>query len=218
MGFLDKAGLTKLWAKIKATFALKSHNHSASQITSGTFNTSRIPNLDASKITSGTFSNTLFSAPVRASGTYIFNCFRNTEVTANTGTSELSFYGSVIKDPVSHIISIKGFLQLRSAPVDLSSVFGFPIVNITQAVGITSSSKIKKRYVAGSAEFMTWNGTIYTRSSLNEFGGMCWINGDGYLQLCRYYNIDSGADGSWAWSTIGTNANVKIDIQVIYND
>ena len=46
------------WSEIESkpsTFTPSSHNHAASEITSGTFATARIPNLAASKITSGTF-------------------------------------------------------------------------------------------------------------------------------------------------------------------
>jgi len=44
-----------------STFAPSSHNHAASEITSGTFSTARIPGLGASKITSGTFANARIS-------------------------------------------------------------------------------------------------------------------------------------------------------------
>ena len=44
-----------------STFAPSSHNHAASEITSGTFSTARIPSLAASKITSGTLANARIS-------------------------------------------------------------------------------------------------------------------------------------------------------------
>lgn len=56
--YLDKAGLSYFWSKLKSRFDGKadaSHVHDAGDITSGTFGASRIPNLAASKITSGTF-------------------------------------------------------------------------------------------------------------------------------------------------------------------
>ncbi len=56
-----------------ATKADVSHTHAASDITSGTLDTARIPNLDASKITAGTLDparlpSSLFAAPVVSSG------------------------------------------------------------------------------------------------------------------------------------------------------
>jgi len=56
--YLDKAGLSYMWSKLKPLIEGKadaSHAHDAGEITSGTFNTARIPSLAASKITSGTF-------------------------------------------------------------------------------------------------------------------------------------------------------------------
>lgn len=44
-----------------STFAPSAHNHAASEITSGTFSTARIPSLAASKITSGTLANARIS-------------------------------------------------------------------------------------------------------------------------------------------------------------
>ena len=48
-------------ANVPTTFAPASHNHAASEITSGTFSTARIPGLGSSKITSGTFANARIS-------------------------------------------------------------------------------------------------------------------------------------------------------------
>jgi hypothetical protein len=55
------------WSEIESkpsTFAPSSHNHAASEITSGTFATARIPNLAASKITSGTLATARLDSSV----------------------------------------------------------------------------------------------------------------------------------------------------------
>ena len=43
MPYLDSSGASELWAKAKAYFALKSHTHGASAITSGTIAVARLP-------------------------------------------------------------------------------------------------------------------------------------------------------------------------------
>lgn len=90
---------------VPTTFAPSSHNHAASEITSGTLATARIPSLAASKITSGTFSASRIAhnsfdigdtipetgRSVHETGIYTFN--RNNG-TLGTGTS--SSYYSVL--------------------------------------------------------------------------------------------------------------------------
>ena len=85
--FLNKPGLSYLWSKLKALLAGKSdvgHTHAASDVTSGTFATARIPNLSATKITSGTL-------PVSRGGT------GNTSVdtTPTSGSTKMVTSGGV---------------------------------------------------------------------------------------------------------------------------
>ena len=43
MGYLDSTGLSRLVADAKTAFAAAAHGHSASEVTSGTFDVARIP-------------------------------------------------------------------------------------------------------------------------------------------------------------------------------
>jgi hypothetical protein len=54
-------GVYSSLSSIPSTFTPAQHTHAASDITSGTFGTARIPNLATSKITSGTFANARIS-------------------------------------------------------------------------------------------------------------------------------------------------------------
>ena len=74
--YLDKAGLSYLWSKLKPLIEGKanaSHAHDAGDITSGTFSTSRIPSLGASKITSGTLAVARGGTGVTANPSMLIN-------------------------------------------------------------------------------------------------------------------------------------------------
>lgn len=49
MGFLDASGITRLCTKLKDKFAAISHNHAASDVTSGTFDSARLPTVPIEK-------------------------------------------------------------------------------------------------------------------------------------------------------------------------
>ena len=80
---------------VPSTFAPSAHNHAASEITSGTFDTARIPSLAASKITSGTFTTARIpnlAASKITSGTFAaariaHNSFDIGDTTPETGRS-----------------------------------------------------------------------------------------------------------------------------------
>lgn len=127
-------------------------------------------------------------------------------------TSELSFYGIMYKIPSAHIIKITGALLLRRDDGDLSNYYGgFPLVNLTQNVGVTDNSKLVFNRYAGS--------TIYgTNESLNGITGTAWLsNDDKNVHVGRIYDPSSGADGGWAWDTIGSQ-KVNIDWTIEYTD
>ena len=73
---LNGTRLTYLWGKIKAKFAAVTHSHAASDITSGTLATDRIPSLSTDKLTSGTL-------PVARGGTGSVTHISNAVLTGN---------------------------------------------------------------------------------------------------------------------------------------
>lgn len=104
-------------------FAAASHNHAASDITSGTFGASRIPNLAASKITTGTFATgriseasvtqhegalTITEAQISDLGTYstATGVENNADV---TDTANVTAAGALMDSEVTNLAQVKAF-------------------------------------------------------------------------------------------------------------
>lgn len=126
-------------------------------------------------------------------------------------TSQISFYGIIKKMPVSHTIQIIGTVILRRNDGDLGSYYGgFPITNITNKVGISSTSKLVKDRQIGSCLYGT-------NATLNGYGGMAYLSSNGNVAMQRLYDLEAGAYGGWAWDTIGTQP-VLVDWIIEYID
>ena len=100
--YLDKAGLTTLWTKIKTTFALKSHTHKKSEITDLTIPTVNNPTITINQggVKKGSFS-------LNQSGAATIDLTdNNTTYTAGTGLSLSGTTFSVSSANVSTMMNL----------------------------------------------------------------------------------------------------------------
>ena len=101
----DSLGQASSLSGIPSTFTPASHTHAASDVTSGTFATARIPNLAASKINSGTFD----AARIPNLAASKINSGQVAIAQGGTGASTLDGAGIVTKTGVQSIAGNKTF-------------------------------------------------------------------------------------------------------------
>jgi len=181
--FLNKPGLSYLWSKLKAHLAGKSdvgHTHAASDVTSGTFATARIPNLSATKITSGTL-------PVSRGGT------GNTSVdtTPTSGSTKMVTSGGVytalsskansdaIPTKTSQLTNDSGFKTTDNNTTYSLNKSGSTITLIGSDGSTTSVTDSNTTYNLGSfgvtataAELNTLDGITASVTELNYVDGV----------------------------------------------
>lgn len=139
--------LTYLWGKIKAKFAASTHEHSASDITSGTLDVARIPNLSTDKLTSGTL-------PVARGGTGSITHISNAVLTGN-GTGAVKNVST--KSGALYATAANGAAQFGTLPIAQggtgATTAAGAVTNIVNGQAIAPSS------VAATGEVTGKNGT-----------------------------------------------------------
>lgn len=180
---LNKSGLSYLWSKLKILLAGKAdvgHTHTTANITSGTFDAARIPNLPASKITSGTL-------PVARGGT------GNTSVdtTPTSGSTKMVTSGGVytalsskantsaIPTKTSQLTNDSGFKTTDNNTTYSLSKSGSTITLTGSDGSTTSVTDSNTTYNLGSfgvtataAELNTLDGITATVTELNYVDGV----------------------------------------------
>lgn len=175
------------------------HTHDAVDITSGTLDVARIPNLDASKIASGTLADARLSSNVALENAQ--NVFTVTQFLSQNAPQ-------LIFDETDQGVNLKkwdlvvtgGILHIRTLD-DTSNVLSTPMYfnrngNVNLGVGSVVLDTVQKGYVLNGG--------------LGQFGRLMMLTGHqvGMFQNAYYdgaFKLDDTTKSGWLWRLVGTN-------------